>query len=238
MADQRSFSLLDTDSREEEEGEAEIPVVGIVIERIVLQRLILIARLPLHLADRTELGVHYEKLHLQLSEQFIMDPMTGLLLVYPSCLLHVIESSRDVLVSVLENMQQQPEGVFMEAAKLVFMAHDPESRLFPQWSYKVLDADERAVDYKGLGEEESTESLVCSVLTALQTLGEPTSEKAGSGSALDESPEPLVSESIIYNLLTRDELLTPQQYLQMYNTPMNIHMNAGRDVRSRCLTTI
>lgn len=38
-------------------------------------------------------AAHYEKLNFQLSKQYILDPMTGLLLVYPSCLLHVIEVS-------------------------------------------------------------------------------------------------------------------------------------------------
>ncbi|XP_049418718.1 testis-expressed protein 47 isoform X2 [Epinephelus fuscoguttatus] len=211
--------------------------------RIVLQRLIVIARLPRHLADRTELGAHYEKLNFQLSKQFIWDQMTGLLLIYPSCLLHVIESSRDVLLSFLrdlKDMQQQPDGAVLEAPRVVFMAHNPQSRLFQQWSYKclmllteVLDADQGAEDsgVKRLEEEEeSTESLVCTVLSALQLLGEhlQISKKALPGLMLEERPHLIVSQDVLNKLLTRDDLQTPQQHLQMYNSPLNISMDFGR----------
>ncbi|XP_075948930.1 testis-expressed protein 47 [Anarhichas minor] len=204
--------------------------------RIVLQRLVVIARLPQDLADRTELGAHYEKLNFQLSKQYILDNMTGLLLIYPSCLLHIIESSREVLVSVLKDltdMQQQPDGAFLEAPKVVLMAHNPQSRLFQQWSYKVLEADQMAGDSKRFEEEEeSTETLVCCVLSALQKLSEHLEvSKAVPGSVLDESPELIVYQTVLNQLLTRDKLQTPQ-HLQMYNSPLNIIMNAGQVIQS------
>ncbi|XP_033467886.2 testis-expressed protein 47 isoform X1 [Epinephelus lanceolatus] len=219
---------------------------GDMRERIVLQRLIVIARLPRHLADRTELGAHYEKLNFQLSKQFIWDQMTGLLLIYPSCLLHVIESSRDVLLSFLrdlKDMQQQPDGAVLEAPRVVFMAHNPQSRLFQQWSYKVLDADQGAEDsgVKRLEEEEeSTESLVCTVLSALQLLGEhlQISKKALPGLMLEQRPHLIVSQDVLNKLLTLDDLQTPQQHLQMYNSPLNISMDFGRVRRSSCLTRV
>ncbi|KAM8836433.1 testis-expressed protein 47 [Spinachia spinachia] len=227
----------------EEEDSATVSMLdvrhGEMSERIVLQRLIVIARLPPDLADRTELGAHHKKLNFQLSKRYILDHMTGLLLIYPSCLLHVIESSRDVLVSVLRDlteMQQQPDGALVGASKVVFMAHNPQSRIFHQWSYKVLDADEG----KRLEEEESTEALVCILLSALQKLGEhlQASQKAVPASVVDRTPEPSVSQTVLMKLLTRDELLTPQQHLQMFNSPLNISMGAGQVVRSSCLSTV
>ncbi|KAK9530007.1 hypothetical protein VZT92_011546 [Zoarces viviparus] len=78
-------------------------------------------------------------------------------------------------------------------------------------------------------EEESTEILVCCVLSALQKLSEHLEvSKAVPGSVLDESPELIVSQTVLNKLLTRDELQTPQQHLQMYNSPLNIIMNAGK----------
>nr|XP_046232980.1 testis-expressed protein 47 isoform X2 [Scatophagus argus] len=214
--------------------------------KIVLQRLILAARLPRHLADRTQLGAHYEKLNFQLSKQYTWDHMTGLLLIYPSCLLHIIESSREVLVSVLKDlkdMQQQPDCALLEAPRVVFMAHNPESRLFQQWSHKVLSAGQGPEDTgaKGLEEDEdSTETLVCTVLTALQRLGErlETSKKALPGSVLDETPELIVSQDVLNKLLARDDLLTPQQHLQTYNSPLHVSMDFGQVVRSGSLTTV
>ncbi|XP_038591974.1 testis-expressed protein 47 [Micropterus salmoides] len=218
---------------------------GRMREKIVLQQLIVIARLPHHLADRTELGAHYEKLNFQLSKQYIWDHMTGLLLIYPSCLLHIIESSREVLVSVLkdlEDVQQQPDCTLLEAPKVVFMAHNPQSRLFQQWSYKVLDVDQGDGDIRAKRleeEEESTETLVCTVLSELQNLGEHLKiSKALPGSVLDEIPELIVSQEVVHKLLARDELQTPQQHLKMYNSPLNISMDFGQVIRSSFLTTV
>ncbi|KAM6964522.1 testis-expressed protein 47 [Tautogolabrus adspersus] len=236
--DKTGMSLFDQLMAQSKDAEEDV--------KIVLQRLIVIARLPHHLADKTEIGAHYERLNFQLSKQYILDHMTGLLLIYPSCVLHVIESSREVLLSVLKDlkeMQQQQEWTLLEDPKVVFMEHRPESRLFQQWSYKVLSADQALTDAEAKRldeEEESTETVVCTVLSALQKLGEhvETSKKAGPESVLDETPELIVSQKVLDKLLTRDELLTPKQYLQMYDLPLHINMDFGQAIRSSCLTTV
>ncbi|KAL3051839.1 hypothetical protein OYC64_001963 [Pagothenia borchgrevinki] len=229
-----SFSW-DRDSEDMEEDSATMFDVfnSHMRERIVLQRLIVIARLPHDLADRTELGAHYERLNFQLSKRYSWDLMTGRLYIYPSCLLHIIESSREVLLSVLtdlKDMQHQTDGALLEAPRVVFMAHHPQSRLFQQWSYKVLEADQVTGDpgAKALeDEEEATETLVCTVLSGLQTLDK--SKK---------TPELIASQRVLYKLLAREELLTPQQHLQMYNSPLDIHMDFGQVIRSSRLTTV
>lgn len=38
-------------------------------------------------------AAHFEKLHFQLSKEFELDHMTGVLLIYPSCVLHIVEVS-------------------------------------------------------------------------------------------------------------------------------------------------
>nr|CBN81723.1 Uncharacterized protein [Dicentrarchus labrax] len=161
--------------------------------KIVLQRLIVIARLPHHLADRTELGAHYEKLHFQLSKQYMWDHMTGLLLIYPSCLLHIIE------------VLSEAQAVGDTGAK------SPEEE-----------------------EEASTETLVCTVLSALQKLSEHLeTSRALPGLVLDETPELIVSQEVLEELWARDELQTPQQHLQMYNSPLNISMDFGERLEIR-----
>lgn len=52
--------------------------------------------------------------------------------------------------------------------------------------------------------------------------------KALPGSVLDETPELIISQEILEKLLARDELLSPQQYLQMYNSPLNVSMDFGK----------
>ncbi|KAM7381179.1 hypothetical protein PAMA_012157 [Pampus argenteus] len=212
-------------------------------EKIVLQRLVAIARLPCDVADRTEVGAYYEKLNFQLSKRHTWDHTTGLLLIYPSCLLHIVESSREVLVAVLKDLkEQQSDGALLEAPKVVFMAHNPQCRLFQQWSYKVLNADQvtGGLGAKGPEDEEgNTETLLCCVLSALQKLSEHLeTSKALPGSVLDETPELIVSQEVLDRLLAREELQNPQQYLQAYNSPLNISMDFGQTIRSSCLSTV
>lgn len=48
------------------------------------------------------------------------------------------------------------------------------------------------------------------------------------GSVLDEVPELLVPQDVLAQLLHREELLTPQQYLNAYYSPLNILMDSGK----------
>ncbi|CAG5903370.1 unnamed protein product [Menidia menidia] len=173
----KSFSLnsgKDWEKEEEDRITLYDAMYGEKRENIVLQRLVVVARLPPDSADGTQLGAHWEDLTFQLGRAHRWDQITGLLLVYPACLLHVIESSREILIAVLKDlqlMQQQPERAVLEA-KIVFMGLNLHSRMFQQWSYKVLNKNQVIGNEAMTGheEEESTESLVCSVLAALQSL--------------------------------------------------------------------
>ncbi|KAM3591783.1 uncharacterized protein V6R79_007358 [Siganus canaliculatus] len=195
-------------------------------EKTVLQRLVVVARLPQRLSDRTEVGAHFEKLRFQLNRDHLWDQTTGVLLLYPSCLLHVIESSREVLRSVLEDLtEQQRSRVLLEDPKIVFIAHNPPSRLFHQWSYQVLEAQQRP-GFRS--EEDGREGLVGSVLSALQKLGEDVETSKGPpGSVLDQTPELMVSQDVLDQLLDRDDLLSPQQHLNMYSSLPDVSVSFG-----------
>lgn len=52
--------------------------------------------------------------------------------------------------------------------------------------------------------------------------------KALPESVLDETPELIVPQKILDKLLGRDELLSPQQHLEMYNSPLNISIESGK----------
>ncbi|XP_029934214.1 testis-expressed protein 47 [Myripristis murdjan] len=248
MASSSSRKVKDgsPESRKKTEAESQARIslfdasYGTIKERILLQRLIVIAHLPQQLADRADLGAHYEKLQLHLQKRYRWDFITGLLLIYPSCMLHIIESSSEVLVSVLKDlkdMQEQPESTLLEAPKVMFMAHNPPGRLFQKWSYKVLKLQTTTIGDES--EEESTETLVCTVLSALRKLSERSEiSKALPGSVLDEAPELIVPQNVLDQLLSRGELQSPQQYLQTYHSPLNIVMDSGHVFGSSCPTTV
>ncbi|XP_035605323.1 testis-expressed protein 47 isoform X4 [Oncorhynchus keta] len=209
--------------------------------KFLLHRLIVVASLPQQLADRKDLGVHYEELNQRLQRYYQGDAITGLLLLYPTCMLHVIESSSEVLVSLLQDlrdMQERPHCVLIEAPRVLVMSHDLPSRLFQQWSYKVLNVPARvggmlSRDGPEREEEEDTDTLVSTALSMLLKLGNhllkaTKGSKMPLGSVLDEVPEMIVPQDILVQLLSRGDLLSPQQYLQAYHTPLHILMDSER----------
>ncbi|XP_062330295.1 testis-expressed protein 47 isoform X1 [Osmerus eperlanus] len=212
--------------------------------KFLLHRLVVIASLPQPLADRTDLGVHYEELNQRLQKYYQGDSITGLLLLYPTCMLHVIESSSEVLVSVLQDltsMQDLPQGALIEAPKVLMMSHDLPSRLFQQWSYKVLNVQARTLnDASG---EEVTEALIRIVLSLLLKLGDHHQKankgsKTPPGSVLDEVPDLIVPQDVLTQLLSRRELLSSQQYLQTYHSPVSVLMDSGHVFGSSRPTTV
>lgn len=107
-------------------------------------------------------------------------------------------------------------------------------------------------------EDVSIETLVCSVLSTLQNLSKKLEKskvcffadylfpfwkpklsqsfsltswlqsKALPGSVLDETLQLIVHQKILERLLGREELLSPQQYLDMYKSTLNISIEFGK----------
>ncbi|XP_041085852.1 testis-expressed protein 47-like [Polyodon spathula] len=70
-----------------------------------------------------------------------IEEVTGLLLLYPSCIIHVLESSSEVLYSLLNdlsNMQKRADSLLQDA-KILVMSHDIPMRMFQVWSYRSLN---------------------------------------------------------------------------------------------------
>ncbi|KAG8128928.1 hypothetical protein E2320_015721 [Naja naja] len=111
------------------------------------------------------------------------------------------------------------------------MSHNLPARLFPQWSYKVLNLPERYLTYE-TSHEEPVEATISECLTALLKLGKhllryPKSPKNLPDHFLEKVPEFIVSQATIGFLLECQELLRPAQFLHLFEFPLNIQMDSG-----------
>lgn len=52
--------------------------------------------------------------------------------------------------------------------------------------------------------------------------------KAPPGAELDQTAGLMVSQQVVHKLLARDDLLSPQQHLQMYDSPLDISIDFGK----------
>lgn len=64
--------------------------------------------------------------------------------------------------------------------------------------------------------------------SALDDTGELSFPQAVPGSALDDTLELSISQELLQKLLARDDLLSPRQHLQMYDSPLHISMDFGK----------
>nr|XP_060620479.1 testis-expressed protein 47-like isoform X3 [Anolis sagrei ordinatus] len=214
-------------------------------EKSLLHRLVLLAKISPDLADKRDLAEYWEQLFVKLQHSYFQsEGITGLLLLYPTYIVHILESSSDMLYTVLRDLRdmEQQQRVLVLDAKILIMSHNLPSRLFQQWHYKVLNVPERRLDHDA-SQEESAETLTHECLTALLKIGKhllkyPKSPKNLPDTILEKVPELIIPQDTICYLLTCQELLSPAQYLQFFDSPMNIQMDSGLVFRSEDPTTV
>ncbi|XP_062977593.1 testis-expressed protein 47-like [Elgaria multicarinata webbii] len=199
----------------------------------LIHRLIFLAKISPDLADKRDLAEYWEQLFVSLQRYYYQgEGITGLLLLYPTYIVHILESSSDVLYSVLRDLRdmEQQERVLVLDAKILIMSHNLPIRLFQQWNYKVLNMPERHLGYD-TSHQEAAEALISECLTALLKLGKhllkyPKSPKNLPDTILEKVPELIVPQDTICHLLECQELLSPAQYLNLFDSPVNILMDS------------
>ncbi|XP_048466963.1 testis-expressed protein 47 isoform X2 [Rhincodon typus] len=184
------------------------------------------------MVDKKDLGGYYENLFQKLQCSHQAEGITGLLLLYSSHVIHVLESSSDVLYSVirdLKDMQQQERALLLEP-KILLMSHNIPSRLFQQWEYNVLNITAERLDDTLQGEP--IEKIISEFLTLLLKLGihmQKTYKEFPNkplSSVLDNVPELIVPQELIECLLKSNELLTPHQFLDIYDASISVIMDS------------
>ncbi|XP_075441278.1 testis-expressed protein 47-like isoform X2 [Ascaphus truei] len=200
----------------------------------LLHRLVFVSKISTELADKRHLGEYWERQFHHFQDDCHGEGVTGTLLLYPSYTIHVLESSSDVLYCVLRqlrSMKASGDRALVLDPKILVMSHNIPRRLFSQWSYKVLDvpAQHLGVQYS----EEATESIISECLSKLLKIGKhltkyPKGSKNIPDSVFEKVPELIVPQASICHLLQCKELLTPEQFLQAYDAPVNILLDSDR----------
>ncbi|XP_068118014.1 testis-expressed protein 47-like [Hyperolius riggenbachi] len=196
----------------------------------ILHRLIFVSKISPNLADKRDLGEFWEQ---QFQRYSPGEPVTGLLLLYPQYTIHVVESSSDVLYCVLRElrkMQTQGDRALVLDARILVMSHNIPTRLFNQWSYKVLNVPGQ---YLGEYNDEATDGILTECITKILKIGKhltkyPKGTKNMPDSVFEKIPDLVVPQTSIRHLLQSKELITPEQFLQAYDTPLHVTLDSDR----------
>ncbi|XP_068674934.1 testis-expressed protein 47-like isoform X3 [Montipora capricornis] len=194
----------------------------------LVHRLIYVSKIRHDVSDRKEIGVRYERLFKDLQAQVHGEAVTGLLLIYPLHIIHVIETSYSVLVKVIKDLEEDEQSIsgMLLITRILVCTGDLNNRLFGQWNFKTLNlAVSRMQEFTT---NEAIDIVVTEALTLIIKLAEYLAKlpKISLANTMDHLPERvpdlLVRQDLMEYILSSQDLNTPSAYLMRYTTPMDI----------------
>ncbi|CAK8689478.1 testis-expressed protein 47-like [Clavelina lepadiformis] len=192
-------------------------------KKALLHRLVFISKLSSELSDKRKLGEYYEELFEKLENEHKAEGVSGILLIYPGYVVHLIETSSDILYDILRDLDQlaSKNSPLMTEPKILTISHDVPTRLYQQWSFRILNISSGRDEYEG---KEGVNELVVETVTLLLKLGVYIlkTPKLNVKDNLHESvPELLIPQDQIGYLLQRPELDSPAMFLKTFDNPVD-----------------
>nr|XP_033819730.1 testis-expressed protein 47-like [Geotrypetes seraphini] len=195
--------------------------------KCVLHRLFYVASISPTQKSLTDVTVYYEKLISNFPKSHLGDSISGLLLLYQSCIIHVLESTSDNLYLVLKDLAQMPTespSSILQNVKILVISHNIPNRLFSQWSFRIIDVPMKYLEdttHEQPLETVLSECLILMLKMAIYLSKMPKIGRQGTGENLHALiPDLLVREDVIRYFCKSQELMTPAQFLQAFNRPL------------------
>ncbi|NWH51813.1 TEX47 protein, partial [Fregata magnificens] len=157
-------------------------------------------------------------------EDHSREQVSGLLLLYSSCIFHVVESCSStihLIIQDLASLQNQGHSALLQEIKVLVVAHNIPTRLFPDWY--VATAASPVTCPQGSTQSQSTAEVVAECLTCLFRLAaciqsfEDDSEDTNESVPL--APELLIPVETVNYLYNAEECASPEDFLRIYLSP-------------------
>ncbi|XP_052820173.1 testis-expressed protein 47-like isoform X2 [Mya arenaria] len=201
----------------------------------LVHRLVYIGKLRDNVGDRMDVGNHYEHLLKNLQNNFQhSEPMTGLLLVYLKHIVHVLETSSDMITEVMKDImhEQRTEDGFLEDAKILIISHDIPSRLYQQWNFRTLDI--QAARMESYESSEGADRIILDMLGQLLKLGNKLAitPKVSFKTTLDQLhekfPDLLPQQAHLHYLMEENDqvMISPDEYMSQRSRPFDITLES------------
>ncbi|CAL1528829.1 unnamed protein product [Lymnaea stagnalis] len=204
-------------------------------KKYLIHRLVYISKISDPTVDRHALGNYYEALMKKLQVDFqTSEPITGLMLIYLKHVVHVIETSSDLILKIVEDLHkiESEKDSFVSKSKILIISHDINSRLYQQWSFRTLDIVEHGIE--AFDTKETFENLIVELLTQLLKLGVYLNKqpklnlKNVMDSLHDKVPDLLPQQSVVHYLLEESDssMISPLEYIDMYRKPYDTFLES------------
>ncbi|XP_036285399.1 testis-expressed protein 47 [Pipistrellus kuhlii] len=198
------------------------------LKKFLLDRMFLVAKTKENI-EKKDVTDYYEHLFQTISKQYVSEAVTGLLLIYRTFILHILESSSSTLYSILLdyiNHKKKRGEYFIKGMKIVVVSHNIPTRIFMQWHVIVIKVPVMYLD--DVTQSQSLREIVTEFLTQTHKLALyffktlKVGAKGPSENLYQPAPELLLPEQIIKYLYKSEEFLEPEIFINMYNRPIHI----------------
>ncbi|XP_058153003.1 testis-expressed protein 47 [Dasypus novemcinctus] len=203
------------------------------LKKFLLHRMFLVAKIPAK-TEKKDITEYYEQVFQSILKRHLEEAVTGLLLIYPTSILHILESSNGTLFQILVDYvdhEEKSETEFMiQEMKIIAVSHNIPTRLFMQWHVSVIKVP--VMYLNDVTQSQSLEELISEFLTqthklALHLYKTVKVGTKGPGDNLHQLvPELLLPEQIIMYLCKSEEFLDPETFLKMYNKPIHVTLDS------------
>ncbi|GFO02523.1 hypothetical protein PoB_002902800 [Plakobranchus ocellatus] len=208
--------------------------------KYLVHRLVYISKIRGVNVDRTAIGNHYDQLVKKLAADYPgSEPITGLMLIYLKHIVHVVETSSDIILKLVHDLQamEMDEESYVAKSKILqllvfFNRQHINTRLYQQWQFRTLDIVEHGIE--AYDTNESFENLVVEILTQLLKLGvflykQPKLNlKNAMDSLHDKVPELLPQQSVVHFLLEENDssMVTPKEFIDINEKPFDTSLES------------
>ncbi|NXL63121.1 TEX47 protein, partial [Chordeiles acutipennis] len=157
-------------------------------------------------------------------EEHSTEQVSGLLLLHSNYICHVIESCSSTIHLIIQNLaslQSQGHRALLQEIKVLVVAHNIPTRLFPDWY--VATATSPVTCPQGQTQSQSTAEAVTECVTLLLRLAA-CMQSVEDVEDMNESvhtfaPELLIPAETINYLHNAEECASPEDFLRIYLSP-------------------
>ncbi|XP_047608959.1 testis-expressed protein 47 [Phacochoerus africanus] len=202
------------------------------LKKFLLHRIFLVAKITANM-EKKDIAEYYEQVFQSILKRHLGEAVTGLLLIYPTSILHILESSNDTLYQILSdylNHEKDEVEFFIQGMKIIVTSHNIPTRLFMQWYVSVIKAPVMYLDDVTQSQslqEVITEFLIQTHKLALHLFKTVKVGTKGPGDNLHQiAPDLLLPEQIIKYLCNSEEFMDPETFINLYNKPIHVTLDS------------
>ncbi|CAO2617550.1 Testis-expressed protein 47 [Lemmus lemmus] len=202
------------------------------LKKFLLHRMFLVGHLKANV-EKKEITEYYEHLFQSILKHHLGEAVTGLLLIYSSTFLHILETSNGTLFRILLDYvahEKEEKEFIIQNVKIIVTSHNIPTRLFMQWLVSVIKVP--VLYLEDVTQSQSLSEVTADFFTmthklALHLFKTVKVGTKGPGDNLHQlAPDLLLPEQTIQYLCKAEEFMDPATFLGMYNRPIHVTLDS------------